>query len=445
MDKFRQIMAAAVCLAAAGVAMFQMRTTKNYRPDNTAFANAMIGYAPMVDNPEAEGCTLRYIELKWRDVEPEEGVYAWDAIEEKYGLEKLREQGIHLVLRFVCDVPGREEHLDIPDWLYEKTGNGSWYSTEYGKGYSPDYSDPVFRAAHHRTIRAVAEQFDRDGFAAYVELGSLGHWGEWHIKSGEGLVPMPTEAIRDEYEKAYTEAFSNAKLLMRRPFRAAAEDQLGLYNDMTGHEKDTEEWLGWIGKGGWYGEEPGALAAMPEFWQNAPVGGEFTSSLSMKEMLDTELSRTLDLIRKSHMSFLGPKVAEQRFNRGYREVLKSLGYRLWVTDLEVNRDGEGGSVTLTLANDGEAPFYWDWDLNLYLEDKDGRTLETCRLPLSLPDLMPGEEQTLTVELSNLSGLFRLRNRQRLTIGIVDPMTGRDAVRFAMKANTTASGRTVLMG
>lgn len=218
--------------------------TRTYAADDSAFPNAQIGYAPMIDTAEAGDATLRYLELTWREAEPEEGVYAWEAISEKYGFASLREQGIHLVLRFVCDVPGQETHLDIPDWLYAQTKDGSWYDTDYGKGYSPNYANVVFRAAHHRVLYALAEFLGTDGFISYVELGSLGHWGEWHIKSEDGLVPMPDETIRDEYAADYLAAFPTAKLLMRRPFRFAEEQNLGLYNDMTGEEKDTDEWLG---------------------------------------------------------------------------------------------------------------------------------------------------------------------------------------------------------
>ena len=79
--------------------------TRTYAADDSAFPNAQIGYAPMIDTAEAGDATLRYLELTWREAEPEEGVYAWEAISEKYGFASLREQGIHLVIRFVCDVP----------------------------------------------------------------------------------------------------------------------------------------------------------------------------------------------------------------------------------------------------------------------------------------------------------------------------------------------------
>lgn len=459
MGKLARLLAAGSCLLGMGAALLGMGTAMNtstttirtYAAEDSAFPNAQIGYAPMTDDPEAGDATLRYLELRWREVEPEEGVYAWEAIKQKYGLAALREQGIHLVLRFVCDVPGKEPHLDIPDWLYAQTGDGSWYDTEYGKGYSPDYANETFRAAHHRVLGALAAFLGTDGFVTYVELGSLGHWGEWHIKSGEGLVPMPEETIRDEYAAEYRAAFPAAKLLMRRPFRFAAEQHLGLYNDMTGHEKDTEEWLGWIEHGGWYGSDPHALVPMPAFWQDAPVGGEFTSSLSMQDLLVKNLPRTLDLLEASHMSFLGPKTAQAACAKGYDAVLRRLGYRLRVTELKLTPCAGGVSAALTVANEGVAPFYWDWVVNLYGEDAAGNTLYTVPLPLSLPELMPGESQTVSVvlegaEIRQLCGGWKKslsRSQTHLTLGIVDPMTGRDAVRFAMKGKQK-NGRMVLL-
>ena len=457
MGKLARLLAVGSCLLGMGAALLGMgaamntSNTRTYAAEDSAFPNAQIGYAPMIDDPEAGDATLRYLELRWREVEPEEGVYAWEAIEQKYGLAALREQGIHLVLRFVCDVPGKEPHLDIPDWLYEQTKDGSWYDTAYGKGYSPDYANETFRAAHHRVLGALAAFLGTDGFVTYVELGSLGHWGEWHIKSGEGLVPMPEETIRDEYAADYLAAFPAAELLMRRPFRFAAEQHLGLYNDMTGHEKDTKEWLGWIEHGGWYGSDPHALVPMAAFWQDAPVGGEFTSSLSMQDLLVKNLPRTLDLLEASHMSFLGPKTAQAVCAKGYDAVLRRLGYRLRVTELKLTPCAGGVSADLTVANEGAAPFYWDWAVNLYGEDAAGNTLYTVPLPLSLPELMPGESQTVSVvlegaEIRQLCGGWKKslsRSQTHLTIGIVDPMTGRDAVRFAMKGKQK-NGRMVLL-
>ena len=392
--------------------------------------------------PDEPAVTLRYLGLTWRELEPEEGVYAWESIQQTCHLDALRQQGVHLVLRILCDEPGAEAHLDIPDWLYEKTGNGSWYDLSYGKGYSPDYADPAFFAAHAALLRAVGEWFGADGFVSYVELGSLGHWGEWHVKSGEGLVPLPEEAVRDRYMALYREAFPAAKLLVRRPFRGAAGQGFGLYNDMTGHAGDTAEWLGWIENGGWYEGDPAGLSPMPDVWQTAPIGGELTSRISMEQLLETGLDQTLSLVKGSHMSFLGPKTADAAYRTGYDAVLSALGYRLRVTEAAWRRVPGGMELTVTLANEGSAPFYWDWPVNLYAETAEGTTLETVPLGISLPELLPGQTRTAKVKLTALSAPFWEERDRRVTMGIVDPMTGRDAVRFAMQT-AQENGRAVL--
>ena len=90
------------------------------------------------------------------------------------------------------------------------------------------------------------------------------------------------------------------------------------------------------------------------------------------------------------------------------------------------------------------PFYWDWSTNLYLENAAGNTLRTLPLGLSLPELLPGQEQTVSVTLEGVRlSLSGKNGGQKLTLGIVDPMTGRDAVRFAMKTKIR-NGRAVLI-
>ena len=149
------------------------------------------------------------------------------------------------------------------------------------------------------------------------------------------------------------------------------------------------------------------------------------------------------------MSFIGPKTASIKYAKGYNAVLKQLGYRLRVTELKLTPCADGVCAELTVANEGAAPFYWEWPVNLYVEDAAGSTLYTARLPLSLPKLMPGDSQKASVKLEGadaqelLSGWWKRRSPKHLTIGIVDPMTGRDAVRFAMKAEQK-NGRTTLL-
>ena len=413
------------------------KTIKQYKESQAAFGNPLMGYVPSAwYNEVSEDISLLYMDITWAELEPEEGVYNWASIDEENQISRWRKEGKHLVLRFVCDIPSDEEHMDIPEWLYEKSGKaGKWYDGEYGKGFAPDYNNPTIISCHKQAVKALGEHFGQDGLISYVELGSLGHWGEWHVNYSEGIQRIPREAVRDKYILPWTEAFPDAMILMRRPFAAAEKYGFGLYNDMTGQPEATQSWLGWINNGGEYDQtgEKNVIVPMKDFWKTAPSGGEFTSSLSMEEMLDTNLSGTVEMIREAHTTFLGPKIPDENYVDGYKEVLKNMGYRLWISMAELKNTAKGSRLKLTWENSGVAPMYKEWPVYVYIEDESGKLVEKSRISIKISSLLPGEKATTltALETERLNSL--LEKGYRLSVGIEDPMTELPCVRFAMEA------------
>ena len=413
------------------------KTIKQYKESQAAFGNPLMGYAPSAwYNEVSEDISLLYMDITWAELEPEEGVYNWASIDEENQISRWRKEGKHLVLRFVCDIPSDEEHMDIPEWLYEKSGKaGKCYDGEYGKGFAPDYNNPTIISCHEQAVKALGEHFGQDGLISYVELGSLGHWGEWHVNYSEGIQRIPREAVRDKYILPWTEAFPDARILMRRPFASAEKYGFGLYNDMTGQPEATQSWLGWINNGGEYDQtgEKNVIVPMNDFWKTAPSGGEFTSSLSMEEMLDTNLSGTVEMIREAHTTFLGPKIPDENYVDGYKEVLKNMGYRLWVSMAELKNTAKGSRLKLTWENSGVAPMYKEWPVYVYIEDESGKLVEKSRISIKISSLLPGEKATTltALETERLNSL--LEKGYRLSVGIEDPMTELPCVRFAMEA------------
>ncbi len=45
------------------------------------------------------------MDITWAELEPAEGKYDWEKIERENQTDRWREEGKHLVLRFVCDIP----------------------------------------------------------------------------------------------------------------------------------------------------------------------------------------------------------------------------------------------------------------------------------------------------------------------------------------------------
>ena len=413
------------------------KTIKQYKESQAAFGNPLMGYAPSAwYNEVSEDISLLYMDITWAELEPEEGVYNWASIDEENQISRWRKEGKHLVFRFVCDIPGEEAHMDIPEWLYEKSGKaGKWYDGEYGKGFAPDYNNPTIISCHEQAVKALGEHFGQDGLISYVELGSLGHWGEWHVNYSEGIQRIPREAVREKYILPWTEAFPDARILMRRPFASAEKYGFGLYNDMTGQPEATQSWFDWINNGGKYDQtgEKNVIVPMNDFWKTAPSGGEFTSSLLMEEMLDTNLSGTVEMIREAHTTFLGPKIPDENYVDGYKEVLKNMGYRLWISMAELKNTAKGSRLKLTWENSGVAPMYKEWPMYVYIEDESGKLVEKSRISIKISSLLPGEKATTltALETERLNSL--LEKGYRLSVGIEDPMTELPCVRFAMEA------------
>ena len=421
---------------AAGIYIFLGKNVKEYKKTEEVFGNPLMGYAPCAwNNKISNDISLLYMDITWAELEPKEGEYDWESIEKENQLTRWKTEGKHIVLRFVCDIPGKEKHMDIPEWLYEKSGHaGTWYDMELGKGFAPDYNNPTIISCHKKAVRAIGEHFGQDGLISYVELGSLGHWGEWHVNYSEGIQRIPREAVREKYILPWTKAFPDAMILMRRPFASAEKYGFGLYNDMTGQPEATQSWFDWINNGGKYDQtgEKNVIVPMKDFWKTAPSGGEFTSSLSMEEMLDTNLSGTVEMIREAHTTFLGPKIPDENYVDGYKEVLKNMGYRLWISMAELKNTAKGSRLKLTWENSGVAPMYKEWPVYVYIEDESGKLVEKSRISIKISSLFPGEKATTltALETERLNSL--LEKGYRLSVGIEDPMTELPCVRFAME-------------
>ena len=415
---------------------FSKKNVKEYERTEEVFGNPLMGYAPCAWNTTvSDDVSLLYMDITWAELEPEEGQYNWESIDKENQLSRWRKEGKHIVLRFVCDVPGQEKHMDIPEWLYEKTDHeGTWYDVEFGKGFAPDYNNEEMIRYHAKAVEALGEHLGKDGLISYIELGSLGHWGEWHVNYSAGIQRLPNEAVRKQYVVPWTGAFPDAMLLMRRPFSHASEYGMGLYNDMAGHPDETEVWLREIENGGDLSQtdEKNALISMHDFWKAAPVGGELTSSFSMEDLLETNLDQTAALIRESHTTFLGPHVANNQYLQGYHTVLKNMGYRLRISEAVLSNKLKGTKLSMTWANDGTAPFYKDWPVWVYVTDENGDTIEKKQVEMKLSSILPGESVKTEICLETKKLVDLAGKKYNIRIGVEDPMTGKENLRLAMK-------------
>lgn len=401
-----------ILLPGAGMIQSARRAAHTFQfvPEKTddVLLSPGMGYAPWANSDEAEEIqtTLVYVELRWADWEPTEAQYDIDYVNEEYRLQTYREQGRQVVFRFICDNPTDSDHIDIPDWLYEVTnGDGHHYDTSYGKGYSPNYNNKTFIAAHKRAIEALGEAFGKDDFFCFVELGSLGHWGEYHVNISEGVPPLPNYDTRNEYIKPYLSAFPNARFMTRYPLVETVKYGFGLYNDMTGDPEETDYWLSQMTGGVWEQTGLPEQADTTQAWKTQPIGGEFASTQSDSFYLHDHLSVTLEKLRESHQSFIGPKIIINETSMDYssasKAILTTLGYRYYVANAEVDASSEEEIVlSATICNEGIAPIYGTYPVQMSLRDDEENIIWTSEIQdFQLDRLLPNESQRGSASVS----------------------------------------------
>ena len=389
-------------------------TELTYEKGETSALNPYKGFVAWANDDKDRNMefSLVYVDILWSEIEREEGVYDIAEFEEKYHFAKWRKEGKKAVFRIVLDCPGDDRHTDIPKWLYDLTGDGVYYDVSYGMGYCPDYANPVLIEKHRQLLKALAHRYGKDDFLAYIELGSLGHWGEWHIHEDIGLQLLP--GVYETYVNQYLEEFPEKKLLMRRPFKIAEEKGIGLYNDSFAREGETNRFIDWIENGGDYEGVPDALTPMPDAWKSAPIGGEISSSVDRFAALGDAGTLT-ETLKALHVSFIGPtnwlgKELSAEQLKEEKRIGSALGYDFYVSGVTIRSKGEDRTCDIKIENAGCAPLYYPYDIHIKLtgeEYKEERILQEYDLTALLPEnsitisfTLPQEAESLSIALMN---------------------------------------------
>lgn len=236
-----------------------------------------------------------------------------------------------------------------------------------------DFTSAAFDARLERMIQRLAEVWDDDPRVSYIKMGIFGTWGEQH-----GTAQPPN------IEKYFKQYFQNKHVQVRYFDKGQWEDPnaFGQYNDSWGD-----------------------LRTAPN-WATKPIGGEpaydyngvnvHGNPLVRDTYLDPQyLNNTTNGIRSTHAVYLhwlsdyvygsrwtGPDAVGGReaylanktvIDKGAEQVQRELGYRYVMNDFTYTTQVEPGGqfdVSFTVTNDGSAPMYYNWPVQVSLRDPD---------------------------------------------------------------------------
>jgi len=127
------------------------------------------------------GLTVIYLRIPWSYIEPEEGKLNWSVLDSP--AQRWVARGRQIALRISCSESWMR--YATPEWV-EKAG-AKGYNFRVGKGvvedgpfWEPDFGDPVFLEKLDRFLAALAARYDGSPEVAFIDVGSLGVWGEGH-------------------------------------------------------------------------------------------------------------------------------------------------------------------------------------------------------------------------------------------------------------------------
>lgn len=368
--------------------------------------------------------------------------FDWSPLERL--LDDVAGRGHQLVLRVFLEYPDRED--GIPAFLARAGVKIHRRRNDYGDGGSkkllltPDYNDARVREALVRFIGEFGRKYDDDARLAYVTAGLLGTWGEWHAWPRDELwAGKPTQ--RDVLT-AYAAAFRKTPVLLRYPagggndrYESNVEFPFGYHDDSfawgtldTGRRGDAWFYMPLL-------KQAGPLAL--EKWRTQPIGGEirpelwgriFDERVGVKEAQDFA-----ECVRQTHVSWLmdtgmfESAPSRDRSDRAVAHVQK-MGYDFHVPTVELKLSDSQCEVRATVVNQGVAPFYREWPLELGAIDAKGNVVRRWPVPWSLTKLLPGDtprEWTHRVDAANLPG-----DTLQLAVRVVSPLKNGLALRFA---------------
>ncbi len=395
-----------------------------YAEKTEAFANPLKGWVVWGEDPIPlpQPCTLFFSYRSWRDLEPVEGQYQFEAWESDVWDYWVR-RGMKAVFRVYLDYPGRP--IGVPQWLLDAGVKITQYE-EYGGGWSPDYENPLLMEKVIRLIARLGERYDSDPRVAFLDVGILGHWGEWHTYPRDELFASVRK--QQDVMNAFLAAFPTKKMMLRYPTSWSAQRPFGYHDDCFLTDTDgPEEWK-------FFSQIRSARAG--SVWTTQPFGGEFCGgSEGAYDGTLEQPEECLRLIREGHFSHLGPaggdiETQDADHQRNVDRMLNSMGYRYVLRQAALPdpvSSGQPVDFSFTLENTGSAPFYYPWPLlAVWLNGLD-KEISATDTSIDIRKWLPGQH---TVHISLPAPDVPDDTLLQLALRIPDPGNQGPPVRFA---------------
>ncbi len=428
-------------------------------PDNHPNKYVIARDADLLEFP---GMDHLYIRLAWSYLEPQEGRFDWAFIDRL--IEKWKGHGLGIAFRISCKETSTdrlEQQYATPRWVKEAGAQGGHYRMGEKVGpdgpWEPVWDDPVFLERLERFLAAFAARYDSQPWVRYVDIGSIGDWGEGHCWAGSRTVL--SLAVRKLHVDLHLRQFKRTPLVISDDYVHALKDPAErelLHRHILAHGISYRDDS--IMVNGYFSSTSDRFTVRsPEFFADAhprtPTVLELEHYGKVKQLGNWEarpgsaaaqfgrgrtgpdfLRGALELLHATYLGYHGDAREWLDDNPALtRELLNRCGYWLFPVALELPRAAPAGSaapVRVTLDNRGVAPPYQPYELRVKLSGD--RTSWTNPVGRADRSWLPGAPIVVQAELALPPELKT--GRCAVSLGLFDRSSGSDRpVEFGLQA------------
>jgi len=353
--------------------------TARFTPDDGIFAapgQGWLAFGKQFPAAPKVPYGLFYTRFEWADLEPSEGVYNWQGIDD--AIQEAVKHQIPFAFRIMCTNYHSKNYRSTPEWVFArgvKSQEYQWHKRDYNPALpyttktrlTADFSDPTFIELHRNFIRALAARYDGNAAVAFIDIGSYGNWGEWHTW-GLGMPNSPPE-IRRLYADMYLDNFKKTDLVFMSDdevtFAYALGDmkhpRVGLRRDGVGSEEKYRLW---------FTTKYRHIPELPELWRSRRIVFEWHSAFDTMRKNNWPLAKAADWILDNHCCLLSDnlnlgQIPPEEWPQIDR-LARGLGARIVLTSAIISVKNSRLDITVTGANTGITPIYlpYVWEFQL---------------------------------------------------------------------------------
>ncbi len=364
---------------------------------------------------EFPNLSVVYLRIAWSFLEPEKGKYNWSILDTP--AQRWISKGKKIALRITCsETP---VSWATPKWVKDAGAKGYFFTPlegikEDGTHWEPEFDDPVFLEKLDNFLAELARRYDGNPEVAFIDIGSLGVWGEGHVWHSTKK-HISTETIKKHID-LHVKHFKNTVIALNddlitngQKFTELPEDKMELlkYAVEKGLTLRDDSILVQGGENAYF-----SASLAEHFWKNKPIILESAHyGYSKDEGFWCNGSKYLQAVEDYHASYVSIHWWPHEFLQENKELIERinlrLGYRIlpvevkWQKKLNLNSDI--WEVSYSWVNKGVAPCYRDlFPIITWKDEKGGISavftdtqFNLRNLPVGKPDEQKVVEKKIT--------------------------------------------------